>query len=625
MGNGPWILPYQSRDFCLLYIANPITGANPDQPCDLDRPAESFFLARETGTTFIQNLRVFNPGALGLTVPANRSWQMNDVALRFNPATHLTVNGTLLADRMLFTGNSTWGGIRFAGPTSSSNAGAVTTSTISKVSTTSGGAAVTFISNATVTGSTIETESWPYANGTTFGVHIAGATAAGLSGNTIRSGSGPAVYVSSGYSSLHNNRVIMTVGQSYGFASIEASGGIVETWNADTPYDGLNKVRGNGSGGLKAAYGGVIKAGLGGGAGNRALNHFCDAGSAYVQANYGGTVYARGNYWPTSSGPSVTTMGGTFYGGSNAGIASCADVPSANVTATNAPRLSQMGETLAGPPVAHASEAQVLLFGAQDALRLGKDADAIALFARVLGEHSGTDEARAALAEVGTMLYRSHSPVAEMMLQREAVRATMHQGWARIALARGLAARGRTAEALELLGQAMRERPATPESFAARLLTAHVLLALKEHDAARGVLAVAAPNDEGANALSAARWLVDQDAPPMVPSVTIPDARGGASVAAQARGASPPTIEAWAYPNPFFSTSVVRFSVPEAGRVKVEVYDAAGRRVAVLVDDLLVAGTHEAGFNGAGLAPGVYFYRVAVGIQVTSGSITLVK
>lgn len=71
-------------------------------------------------------------------------------------------------------------------------------------------------------------------------------------------------------------------------------------------------------------------------------------------------------------------------------------------------------------------------------------------------------------------------------------------------------------------------------------------------------------------------------------------------------------------PNPFASSSRIHFSLARAGRVKAEVFDVNGRRVALLEDRRLEAGPHEASWNGRSTegreaASGVYFVRVDLG------------
>ncbi|NOT33220.1 MAG: hypothetical protein HOP12_03520 [Candidatus Eisenbacteria bacterium] len=68
-------------------------------------------------------------------------------------------------------------------------------------------------------------------------------------------------------------------------------------------------------------------------------------------------------------------------------------------------------------------------------------------------------------------------------------------------------------------------------------------------------------------------------------------------------------------PNPFTSATSIRFDVPPAGsRVKLEVFDAGGHRVATLVDAFVPGGTHLARWagvdrSGRTMNAGVYFAR----------------
>ncbi|NNE09419.1 MAG: T9SS type A sorting domain-containing protein, partial [Gemmatimonadetes bacterium] len=86
-------------------------------------------------------------------------------------------------------------------------------------------------------------------------------------------------------------------------------------------------------------------------------------------------------------------------------------------------------------------------------------------------------------------------------------------------------------------------------------------------------------------------------------------------------------------PNPFNPVTTIRFTMNRAGRATVNVYDAAGRRVASPVDRALAAGQHEAWFDaaanklsGASLASGVYFYELTVdGVRVSARRMTLIR
>ena len=67
------------------------------------------------------------------------------------------------------------------------------------------------------------------------------------------------------------------------------------------------------------------------------------------------------------------------------------------------------------------------------------------------------------------------------------------------------------------------------------------------------------------------------------------------------------------YPNPFNPETTIRFSLPGAGNVKIVVYNMLGEEVAILLDGVLSAGTHELNFNGSSLTSGVYFYKIEAG------------
>lgn len=63
-------------------------------------------------------------------------------------------------------------------------------------------------------------------------------------------------------------------------------------------------------------------------------------------------------------------------------------------------------------------------------------------------------------------------------------------------------------------------------------------------------------------------------------------------------------------PNPFSNTTRISFATPQAGQVKLAVYNLIGQEVATLVDGELPAGEHSVDFKGQNLPNGVYFYRL---------------
>lgn len=64
------------------------------------------------------------------------------------------------------------------------------------------------------------------------------------------------------------------------------------------------------------------------------------------------------------------------------------------------------------------------------------------------------------------------------------------------------------------------------------------------------------------------------------------------------------------YPNPFNPQTTIRFSVPKTEKIKLEIFNLIGQKVAVLVNEQLAPGIYTASFDGKQLASGMYFYRL---------------
>ncbi|MCB0294283.1 MAG: T9SS type A sorting domain-containing protein, partial [Calditrichaeota bacterium] len=67
------------------------------------------------------------------------------------------------------------------------------------------------------------------------------------------------------------------------------------------------------------------------------------------------------------------------------------------------------------------------------------------------------------------------------------------------------------------------------------------------------------------------------------------------------------------YPNPFNPVTFIRFALPEALPVRVEVFNMLGQPVATLVNEMKPAGYHTVSFDGSELSSGIYFYRLEAG------------
>jgi len=64
------------------------------------------------------------------------------------------------------------------------------------------------------------------------------------------------------------------------------------------------------------------------------------------------------------------------------------------------------------------------------------------------------------------------------------------------------------------------------------------------------------------------------------------------------------------YPNPFNPSTVISYHLPEAGSVKLRIYNLLGEEVALLVNQQQPAGTYKVNWNASGLTSGVYIYRL---------------
>lgn len=72
------------------------------------------------------------------------------------------------------------------------------------------------------------------------------------------------------------------------------------------------------------------------------------------------------------------------------------------------------------------------------------------------------------------------------------------------------------------------------------------------------------------------------------------------------------------YPNPFNPTTTISYEMPVSGSVKITVFDAMGREVRRLVNQMQPAGSHTVEWNGKAangnrVESGVYYYRLETG------------
>ena len=67
------------------------------------------------------------------------------------------------------------------------------------------------------------------------------------------------------------------------------------------------------------------------------------------------------------------------------------------------------------------------------------------------------------------------------------------------------------------------------------------------------------------------------------------------------------------HPNPFNTSTTIRFFLPLSGRVCLEVYNISGRHVETLIDEDRAAGSYAVVWNADGLPSSVYLCRLKIG------------
>jgi hypothetical protein len=79
------------------------------------------------------------------------------------------------------------------------------------------------------------------------------------------------------------------------------------------------------------------------------------------------------------------------------------------------------------------------------------------------------------------------------------------------------------------------------------------------------------------------------------------------------------------YPNPFNPTTTIQYELPRSLFVRLSVYDALGREVAILVNEKKEMGVHKVRFDGEALSSGVFFYRLQAGDFSRTGKMLMLR
>ncbi len=84
------------------------------------------------------------------------------------------------------------------------------------------------------------------------------------------------------------------------------------------------------------------------------------------------------------------------------------------------------------------------------------------------------------------------------------------------------------------------------------------------------------------------------------------------------------------FPNPFNASTTITFSLPESGRVKMEIYNILGEKVKTIANNPFRAGNHTLTWNGTDqenqtVASGIYFYKLTFKESSSTRQMILMK
>jgi hypothetical protein len=79
------------------------------------------------------------------------------------------------------------------------------------------------------------------------------------------------------------------------------------------------------------------------------------------------------------------------------------------------------------------------------------------------------------------------------------------------------------------------------------------------------------------------------------------------------------------YPNPFNATVTIPFALPQAGAIRLTVYDVLGREVALLASGNFAAGTHAVSWSRDGASSEIYFVKLVTSGGTITGKMVALK
>ena len=79
------------------------------------------------------------------------------------------------------------------------------------------------------------------------------------------------------------------------------------------------------------------------------------------------------------------------------------------------------------------------------------------------------------------------------------------------------------------------------------------------------------------------------------------------------------------YPNPFFKTTTISYTLEKNSAVEISVYDHIGKKVAELENGNKTVGQHQLEWNAENLSEGIYFLEVKANNSRTTSKLVLIK
>lgn len=79
------------------------------------------------------------------------------------------------------------------------------------------------------------------------------------------------------------------------------------------------------------------------------------------------------------------------------------------------------------------------------------------------------------------------------------------------------------------------------------------------------------------------------------------------------------------FPNPFNPVTMITYTIPQSGPVRLAVYNLLGQEVALIYEGTQGAGTHEIEFKNSELPSGIYFYRIQATDFVETKKLTILR